>query len=259
MSNDLIPADLLARIRARAGDPARRSGASALAANSVSLESLLSGLPPIRDEETSAHVERTRGLLANVMSMFGGGAGGGPAGFAVVGPGAGTAGGFVSFGGAGESAPAEIRPLMTADLEAAEAKLGFALPPALRQAYLEIGDGGFGPGDGLYSLAQLGAKYREMTKEPVGPQGQAWPAGLIPINGADWDLIAIDRDSGRLVYWDVEALADEEEEDEGDRHWAASFRPEAESLAAWLAKWVDEPTHAEQTQQWEDSLRRGGR
>lgn len=259
MPEYLIPGDLLARIKARAGDPARRSGASALAASSVSLESLLGGLPPIRDDETRGHVERTRGLLDNVMSMLGGGGVGGPGAFAMVGPGAGSGGGFVSFGGAGECAPAELRPCAEADLDAAEAELGFALPPALRQAYLEIGDGGFGPGDGLYSLARLRAKYREMTAEPVGPQGQAWPAGLLPVNGADWDLIAIDRDSGRLVYWDVEALADEEEEDEGDRHWAASFRPEAESLADWLAKWVDEPTHAEQRQQWEEALRRGNR
>jgi hypothetical protein len=256
MPNDLIPADLLARVKARAADPARRSGTSALAANSVSLESLLGDLPDIVDEQTRAHVERSRGLLANFAAMLGGGAANGSAAFGMVGPGVGGASAFVTFGGAGEAVPAELRPCTEASVEAAENQLGFPLPPALRQIYLEVGDGGFGPGDGLYSLAALGAKYREMTKEPVGPQGQAWPAGLIPVNGADWDLVAIDRDSGRLVYRDVETLADEEEEDEGDRHWAASFRPEAESLAAWLAKWVDEPTHAEQR---EDSLRRGGR
>jgi len=255
MSDHDIPAALIARIKARAADPARRSGAGALAAGSISLESLLAGLPPIQDDETRAHVERSRGLLGNVMAMLGGGAGNGPS-FAMVGPDSRSGGGFVSFGGAGPAAPALPAPCTQDDVAAAEAQLGVDLPPPLRQVYLEIGNGGFGPGDGLYSLEQLVAKYREMTREPVGPQGQAWPAGLIPVNGANWDLVAIDRENGTLVYWDVEELADEEDEDEDGRHWAASFRPEAESLAAWLASWVDGPTQVEQMQTWESALRR---
>ena len=257
MTHALMPADLVARIKARAADPARRSGASGLAASSVGLDALLGGLPPIRDDQVRAQVARLNDMLASFGIKAGGGGAGGAGPFAMVGPGAGFGGGFVSLGGGAAAPPAEMRPCGETELQAAEARLGFALPPALRQAYAEIGDGGFGPGDGLYGLAQLAAKYGEMIAEPVGPQGQAWPAELLPVNGVDWDLVAVDRDGGRLVYWDVEALADEDEEDEGDRHWRASFRPEAESLGDWLAGWVETPTHEEQRRQWEAGLRAG--
>jgi len=256
MTHALMSPDLVARIQARAADPARRSGTSGLEASSVGIDTLLAGMPPIRDEQVRAQVEGLRGMLASFGVELGGGTGGaGP--FAMVGPGAGFGGGFVSLGGTPPAPAAAPRPCTEAELQAAEAELGFALPPALRQAYAEIGDGGFGPGDGLYGLAQLIAKYREMIAEPVGPQGQAWPAALLPVNGIDWDLVALDRDSGRLVYWDVEALADEDEADEGDRHWRASFRPEAECLGDWLADWLDTPTHDEQRLAWEANLRAG--
>ena len=206
MTHALMPADLVARIKARAADPARRSGMSGVAANAVGIDALLGSMPPIRDARVRAQVEGLRGMLANFGIKLGGDGDGGP--FAMVGPSPGFGGGFVSLGGAPAAPAAAPRPCSEAQLQAAEAALGFALPPALRQAYAEIADGGFGPGDGLYGLAQLTAKYREMTAEPVGPQGQAWPAALLPVNGLDWDLVAIDRDSGGLVYWDVEALAD---------------------------------------------------
>ena len=255
MTHALMSADLVARIKARAADPARRSGTSGIAANSVGIDALLAGMPPIRDAEVRAQVDRLHGMLANFGIKLGGEGAGGP--FAMMGPGAGFGGGFVALGGTPEAPAPAPGPCTEAALQAAEARLGFALPAALRQAYEEIGDGGFGPGDGLYSLDQLVAKYREMTAEPVGPQGQAWPPALLPVNGLDWDLVAIDRDSGRLVYWDVEALADENEADEGDRHWRASFRPEAECLGDWLDGWVDTPTHEEQREQWEANLRAG--
>lgn len=238
-----IPADLAERIKARAQDPARRSDAASLGANSVPLEAMLDGLPPIEDPQMRAHVERAQGMLANAMSLFAGLGGGKPA-FGVIGPGQSSPGGTVSFSGSAPPEPAPA-PAGEARIQAAEAALGFALPDDLRQLYAEVGDGGFGPGEGIYGLDALVAKYREMTEAPVGPQGQVWPARLLPISGADWDLVAIDVDAGQLVFWDVEELADDEEEDPGDARWAASFRAEADSLAAWLARWVDAPTQAE--------------
>lgn len=121
-------------------------------------------------------------------------------------------------------------PTSEAQVAAIEAELGFALPGDLRQFYLEVADGGVGPDDGLYSLKQLRSKWRELTKEPVGPRGQKWPARLLPIHGHDWDVTCIDRDSGRIVYWDVEEI------DYGG--WKKSFTDEAESLEAWLDKWI---------------------
>ena len=73
---------------------------------------------------------------------------------------------------------------------AAEKELGFALPPLLKRIYIEIGNGGFGPGYGLYGLSAnvgeddypeaLEAIYAALRAEP--PQGfSSWPEGLIPL------------------------------------------------------------------------------
>lgn len=43
-------------------------------------------------------------------------------------------------------------PVTESDVMQAEAMIGFALPSLLKRPYLEIGNGGFGPGDGLYPL-----------------------------------------------------------------------------------------------------------
>lgn len=49
-------------------------------------------------------------------------------------------------------------PVSLDELELAEQKLGFQLPSLLRALYLQIGNGGFGPGYGLISLNDMGAK-----------------------------------------------------------------------------------------------------
>ncbi len=242
MGDGRLSAELLERVRARAADPGRRSDNASLAANSVPIETLFAGLPPIQDPAIQAHVDHAQNMLSRMMGMFGG-AGGGPT-FAAIGPGVGFAGGMMSLGGPAEAPPLPA-PCGEGWLGATEASLGFALPPALRQLYAEVADGGFGPGGGLYSLDALTAKWRELTAEPVGPQGQAWPRNLLPIAGERWDLTCLDRDSGRLVFWDVEELADDEEDDPGDAAWKRSFQPEAESLDVWLGRWLDGPTEAE--------------
>lgn len=48
--------------------------------------------------------------------------------------------------------PNHAPPVSESDLVRVEALLGFGLPPLLRQMYLQVGNGGFGPGYGLYPL-----------------------------------------------------------------------------------------------------------
>jgi hypothetical protein len=122
-------------------------------------------------------------------------------------------------------------PASEAAIERAEAELGFGLPEELRQLYLEVADGGFGPDRGLYSIRELLAKYQEFTHEPIGERGQKWPKNLLPVSGDEWDVHSIDLKTGAIVYWDVEEI------DYGG--WKKSFKPEAESLEAWLGKWAE--------------------
>jgi hypothetical protein len=119
----------------------------------------------------------------------------------------------------------------------AEGELGFTLPPDLESFYVEVANGEVGPGAGIYSISGLISKWREMTGEPAGPQGQAWPQELLPILG-DHDLFSIDRDSGRIIYWDVNELEIEDEILADDATWEKSFKTVAESLEDWLQSWL---------------------
>lgn len=57
-------------------------------------------------------------------------------------------------------APRQVYPPVTLDaVEAAEAKLGFRLPSLLREMYTQVGNGGFGPGYGLFGLANGAPVY----------------------------------------------------------------------------------------------------
>lgn len=119
----------------------------------------------------------------------------------------------------------------------AEGELGFGLPAELKAFYTEVANGEVGPGDGIYPISGLILKWHEMTGEPAGPQGQDWPPNLLPILGDD-ELYAIDRDSGRIVHWDMDELDIDEETPVDDPSWARSFKPVADSLDSWLADWA---------------------
>lgn len=240
---------LVERLRKFAGDPAKRSDTAEMAAKSVSMDDMLASVPKSDDPDVRAYLESIEGptwlnkIVVNMVSGDGSQAKG------LMGALQGMLGGQQAFGMMGGTmfsmgARPEPTPAPPAaseeEIAAAEAKLGFALPAALRQFYAEVANGGVGMGDGIYSLDELVAKHREMTRKAVGPQGQDWPANLLPIQGENWDLVSIDRDSGKLVFWDLEDL-DDEDDDPDDTTWKASFRHEADSLEQWLAKWADAP------------------
>jgi hypothetical protein len=233
-----LSSETIARLKARAGDVERRTGTSAMEAGSTGIGDMLAGIPKSNDPAVREYLEGMNspfaGMISNLATGDGSQAGGlmgalgamlgGKQVFAM-GP-----GGPIAMGP--KSEPREASPPASeAAVAAAEAALGFALPEGLRQFYRDVADGGVGPGDGIFSLHALAAKWREMTEEPAGPRGQKWPANLIPIHGERWDLTCIDRDSGALIYFDPEEI------DYGG--WKASFKPEAESLDAWLDQWLD--------------------
>lgn len=132
------------------------------------------------------------------------------------------------------------QPATPAQLDAAEARLGFPLPPALRRVYAEVANGGFGPGGGLLPVERAVDAYAELTRVPYLPKAGVWPTGLLPIGDVDPGYVTLDVRSGRIVDWDPEDLT----ERSGERAWEATFTEAASSLEAWLWAWLSaRPAH----------------
>ena len=233
----MLSGELLGRIKARASDPERCNDSAGISAQSVDLGSLLGQLGPAGDQFKAVQTQLGgfMGQFAGIMQSFG-----------VVNP----------LPDANEAKAARRKlnqvppPVSAEQIEAAEQKLGFPLPEELKQLYRAISDGGFGPGEGLYPLDRLVAEYRDFTSEPFGPQGQPWPPSLLPLCHDDPGEICLDRDSGKVIFWDPEELA----EGQGNKYWRRSFKEEADSLSGFLDKWVGEPTAIERMQAQRDEV-----
>lgn len=142
-------------------------------------------------------------------------------------------------------------PADAASLARAEARLGFPLPPFTRRIYLEVADGGFGPGDGLLSITQVVNTYAELRNETPGPPGTEWPEGLVPLEGDEAAFTCVERTTGRVVAYDAEELLehwdpDHPNEADGKRGWNKCFREIAPSIESWLDTWLGTPTVSEQ-------------
>lgn len=142
-------------------------------------------------------------------------------------------------------------PASVAALDAAEARLGTPLPALLRRLYLEIANGGFGPGGGLLSIEKAIAAYVEMTREPYLPKGYPWPAGLLPISGDESGYDCVEASTGRVVGWDPEGLTERSSE----KTWQMTFTELAPSLEAWLGEWLDrKPAHEAMQERIQSSI-----
>jgi hypothetical protein len=119
-------------------------------------------------------------------------------------------------------------PVSAAEVEEAERQLGFPLPDLLRELYLTVGDGGFGPSYGVLPLLKpepggMGHEsvvllYALLRHDP------SWPERLLPF--LDWGCaIASCVDCLSLS---LPVIRYEEE----------VFTPEAPSLEHWLNDWL---------------------
>jgi len=109
-------------------------------------------------------------------------------------------------------------PVPVERVQQAELKLGFQLPPLLVRLYVEVGNGGFGPGYGLFGLEggftdddtnltmpDLYLSWAHPTPGPL-PLGlpPPWPKKLIPI--CDWGCSMMScincsaREGGKMVF-----------------------------------------------------------
>ncbi|GAA4258249.1 hypothetical protein [Dactylosporangium darangshiense] len=112
-----------------------------------------------------------------------------------------------------------LEPASAAAVAQAEELAGRGLPPLLRRLYLEVGDGGFGPGYGLFGL----------DKATRGIAG-----GFL--NLCDWGCgitSELDLRDGQVWGSDPNPAPD-------DVEW--SF-PQGMTIVEWFAKWVDGRLH----------------
>lgn len=220
-----LPLDLFQRIADRAHDPMRRTAMSGAQANATPLD--LGALMGDFQKHAPPQAQGLLGALGKMQEMFGASM----PGFTMMGPGGMTSVGMPT--GAQPLAP----PATEQQVKEAEAAIGRPLPAEVQQLYA-IADGGFGPGGGLMPLADLIARYHELTAEPYGPLGQDWPRNLLPLFDEDPVLGCIDLDSGEMVAWDPEEIEDED----SDEDWQRSFKVEHPNLAARMQEWLGEET-----------------
>lgn len=143
-------------------------------------------------------------------------------------------------------------PATEAQVAAAEGRYGIAFPPLLRRLYLEVANGGFGPGSGLLGVSggarsvkgrSMEQLYDTMLEARQEHPRWIWPPALIPIVDDDGSFVAVDASTpeARVVAFDFEAL----DEEGGDGGWSRAFEEKAASLEAWLEGWVGSQTAAE--------------
>jgi len=141
-------------------------------------------------------------------------------------------------------------PASASTVESAERELGVRLPSLLRRVYLELANGGFGPGPGLVGVrgcatTDHGKSIEDLHAEMLDAQAEhsawVWPRALVPVSdlGGVFACVDCSTDAGRVVEFDFEEL---DEGGRGDRGWSRAFVDRSPSLAAYLEEWLDSGT-----------------
>jgi hypothetical protein len=229
---------LIERIRERAGDPERRLEArpSQFAASVASLD--LRGLGAALGAVTSD----LRRLLADPLAP--------PADITA----------RADQLGAAMEAPVEAplpRPATPEQVAAAEAALGVPLPGLLRRLYLEVANGGFGPGYGIVGLPPDGWQddRRDLVRlqqvqrgdpDDADPARWRWPPTLLALcslGDVVYACVDASRPGAPVLEYDPSDL------DWDDDGWpldeASALVEVRPSLASWLEDWLASPSPAE--------------
>jgi len=113
----------------------------------------------------------------------------------------------------------------------AEATIGWSLPPLLRRLYLEVGNGGFGPRDGILGVRggvgnggwdDVVAVHRAFNAHPTDPlTPPAWMLWIFEWGCTVWSIVDCRDPTGPMWF-----NADGEQEQE------------SMTLAEWLDRWV---------------------
>jgi hypothetical protein len=135
--------------------------------------------------------------------------------------------------------PTEVAGCVTnEDVASAERQLGFALPRLLQRIYVEVGNGGFGPGYGLMGLPggftdDLGnsvvdsvRSFREFTPH--------WPRELLPL--CHWGCAIYSASD--CSQPDAPVLTVDPSDSDHGAPVAEFVRPTTHTLRSWLEAWA---------------------
>jgi hypothetical protein len=140
-------------------------------------------------------------------------------------------------------------PISRKALRAVETAIGFELPELLREIYLKVGNGGFGPQYGIIGTKggvkiqklTLETCYQEMTKlEERNPRWR-WPKHLLPL--ADygcgmWSCVDCEYKSLPMLLWDPNNLSSALKGADARLNWGNAFWDQGRSLETWLDGWL---------------------
>lgn len=129
-------------------------------------------------------------------------------------------------------------------LTSTERRLGFSLPQTLRKIYLNVANGGFGPGYGVmgveggftddleHTVADLYESYRQ--SDPEDPSWQ-WPEQFLPIchwGCVIYSVVDCSRSPGPIYFADISV----KEPGEPMQTIMHLHKP---SFEVWLGDWLD--------------------
>lgn len=144
----------------------------------------------------------------------------------------------------GKSLRPRYAPVTEAELAAAEKSLGFPLPPVLRELYLHVGNGGFGPGFGVMGINDNGLLDSVLSYHVVSAyQGYGkpsknylpWPAQHVPFcywGEAIYSVVNCRQAPYPVFMADFANLRPHQPIEK-------AFFPHNDSLAAWLGQWCE--------------------
>ncbi len=132
-------------------------------------------------------------------------------------------------------------PTSVAEIERIERRLGLMFPPFLRRLYMQVGDGGFGPGLDveipgypaglLWSLSRVADAY-EHSLTPLA-EFPSWPRQLLPIATLGGDLdVAVDCSDPDHPVLALDA-------DRADLGSGGVWVVLANCVEQWMADWLD--------------------
>lgn len=135
-------------------------------------------------------------------------------------------------------------PAIEEALASTERRLGFGLPEPLRKIYLNVANGGFGPGYGVmgveggftddmgHTVADLYESYQQLDPED---QSWQWPEQFLPIchwGCAVYSVVDCSQSASPVYFADV-SVKEPGEPMETILHW---HKP---SFEVWLGDWLD--------------------